>query len=94
MSTQKLMLTPVLLLLFSISVRALSVLPGSPCFDTCNGGSPTTQNDIVCTDNDFDNTEVGQTLSSCLTCLHASDYQNGFATDSVLFLCKNLFIGD
>lgn len=76
-----------------VRVHSLSVAPGSPCFDTCNGDTATSQGDIVCTDNDFTSTDAGNTLSTCLTCLHGSSFQNGFLADSNLFLCKVLGVG-
>lgn len=88
MIIQELALIPTVLVLLISWARALSVFPGSPCYNTCDGSSPTQQSDIVCTDSDFETTEAGQILSSCLTCLHASNYQNGILTDSTLFICK------
>lgn len=77
-----------------VHVHSLSVIPGSPCFDTCNGDTATSQGDIVCTDSDFTTTDVGNTLSTCLTCLHGSSFQNGFVADSNLFLCKLTRVGN
>lgn len=76
-----------LVLALTSQVHSLSIIPGSPCFDTCNGNNATSQGDIVCTDSDF-TTDTGVTLSTCLNCLHGSSYRNGFISDSNLFLCK------
>lgn len=94
MSIQLLTSITFIIALVLTQVQALSVFPGSPCFDTCNGGSATGQNDIVCTDSDFANTDAGKTLSKCLTCLHGSGFQNGFVTDSSTFNCKPTHIND
>lgn len=78
----------IVLALTLVRVHSLSVIPGSPCYDTCNGDTATSQGDIVCTDNDFTTTDAGNTLSTCLTCLHGSSFRNGFVADSNIFLCK------
>lgn len=66
-------------------VLGLSAFPGSPCYNTCQGGQPTSSGDIVCLDEDWSNSAKGQRLQSCLSCLQSSSHQSGPVSDATLF---------
>lgn len=70
-------------------VFALTALQGSPCYDTCDGGQQTSGADVVCLDQDFDNSTKGGILQKCLKCLQRSNFKSGTMSDSTLFLCTS-----
>jgi len=63
-----------LLCLSSVS-DGLRVTNGSPCTDVCNKSSTnTTLNEIVCLDQQFNTTSVGEAFKDCIECELASTY--------------------
>lgn len=71
-----------------LQVHCLSAVQGSPCYDVCDGEHATSSGDVVCTDDDFMNTNKGKQLQQCVSCLETSSFQNGWMTDPIFFLCE------
>lgn len=73
------------------SARALEVVVGSQCYNTCGGGS-TYSTDLVCSDGDYTSTQYGQKMAACLSCESTSlavndSMPNGGTTDEYWFMC-------
>ena len=87
------------LLLLAHRILALQVSPDSPCASVCidgsglNGSDPNSSNtygsDIVCLDDSFHTTTVGQKYESCVSCLQNSTAVASGESDTEWFLCKS-----
>lgn len=82
-----------LCLLFSSESLGLHVVPGSNCTAVCSSNvtsSNTAVGEIVCNDGDYNNTNVGKSFQSCISCELESqtfDHQSK-QTDLGWALCK------
>ena len=88
-----LLLLPAAALLVT-TARALEVVGGSQCYDTCGGGV-TLSTDLVCNDIDYTSTQYGQKMAACLNCESTSLATNDSAvykggnSDEYWFMCMS-----
>ncbi|KAL2836574.1 hypothetical protein BJY01DRAFT_54815 [Aspergillus pseudoustus] len=71
----------VLLLLGQLSA-GLRTTSGSPCENTCSPSNATTSEEIVCTDQEFGDTQVGRKFEDCIQCQLQSTFTNDATGES------------
>ena len=80
-------LSLIIFLLSSSLASAISATSLSPCYNTCNG-ERTHPGDVVCGDNDYNDSSQGQKFKACLSCESTSTaYNNVTDNDIYWFLC-------
>jgi hypothetical protein len=80
------------------ATQALQVTPNSACAQICMGSSSqnasptdvssTSGSDIVCKDDDYSQSAVGQSFEDCINCLQNSTAVDAGESDQASFLCE------